>query len=309
MTRARTWTILLLGLATPACSDNAGTAAEAGGGSATAGLSGNGGGGGAVSSGGSNAGVAGLTQSVAGGGGASGASVGGGAVGGGMAGAPPGGAGGSAGSGGAGGEASAPFPGCPNCRRIFDGKTLDGWTPQPANGWDVKDESIHITGAGRGYIYTKDDYADYRVIFSVRQVVGDHDPCVLFFAARPPPALDALGAVQFQLPNHYAWDYRPGHNDDGGKLFTPQPHPQLDKKKWNQCEILAKASTGEAWLACCELVGSVPCKGVEHNRFKDPTAGKKGPFALQSHNGGIQDEYKDIFVETNPTVDTLISVQ
>ena len=215
----------------------------------------------------------------------------------------------SGGAGGSAGGAAEPFPGCPNCRRIFDGKTLDGWIAQPTNGWDVKDDSIHITGAGRGYLYTKDDYTDYRIILSVHQVVGNHDPCVLFFGTRPPPALDALGAIQFQLPNHYTWDYRPGHNDDGGKLFSPQPHPTLDRTKWNQCEVLMRASTGQAKMTCCELVNGAPCKGVEHNRFNDPTAGKKGPFALQSHNAGIQDEYKDIFVDTNPVGDDLITVQ
>ena len=28
--------------------------------------------------------------------------------------------------------------------------------------------------------------------------------------------------------------------------------------------------------------------------FEDPTAGKRGPIALQMHNAGLLDEYKDI---------------
>lgn len=42
--------------------------------------------------------------------------------------------------------------------------------------------------------------------------------------------------------------------------------------------------------------------------FKDPTAGKIGPIALQMHNAGLFDEYKDITIEVNPKVDELITL-
>ena len=37
--------------------------------------------------------------------------------------------------------------------------------------------------------------------------------------------------------------------------------------------------------------------------FKDPDAGKAGPIALQMHNGGLFDEYKDLKIETDPKMD------
>ena len=42
-------------------------------------------------------------------------------------------------------------------------------------------------------------------------------------------------------------------------------------------------------------------------RYKDATAGKKGPFALMMHNGGLFDEFKDFWVETDPVGDELIT--
>ena len=62
------------------------------------------------------------------------------------------------------------------------------------------------TGAGRGVIYTRNDYGSFRLIFTMRHVSGqpDHQACVLIFCSRPSEGekgLDALGGIQFQVPN------------------------------------------------------------------------------------------------------------
>ena len=88
---------------------------------------------------------------------------------------------------------------------IFDGKALDGWV-FATNAWTVKDGAMASLGAGRGVIYTKREYTNYRLIFTMRHVSGqpDHQACVLIFGSTPPAGekgLDALGAIQFQPPN------------------------------------------------------------------------------------------------------------
>src|SRR5271166_5278282 len=88
----------------------------------------------------------------------------------------------------------------------FDGKSLDGWLQIPADSWNIKDGAMASTGAGRGVIYTKDDFTKYRLFFTMRHVSGqpDHQACVLIFCTRPEEgkkSLDALGAIQFQPPN------------------------------------------------------------------------------------------------------------
>ena len=51
-------------------------------------------------------------------------------------------------------------------------------------------------------------------------------------------------------------------------------------------------------MACCPLqAGQATCKAVEVLQFKDKTAGRAGPLAIQIHNKGINDEYKSLFVE------------
>lgn len=183
-------------------------------------------------------------------------------------------------------------------------------TPAAATGWTVKEGSMASTGSGRGVIYTARDYGRFRLTFTMRHVSGspDHQACVLIFCARPKheeKPLDALGGIQFQVPNGGHWDYRPGKNNGGGAEFMTVVKPQFDPHQWSRVEILADASAGTARMAVAQPVGS---KAVEVLDFKDPTAGKSGPIALQMHNAGLFDEYKDISIEVNPSADRLITV-
>jgi len=188
--------------------------------------------------------------------------------------------------------------GDPNLVSMFDGKTLTGWTPSKAGQYDVKDSAIHSTGAGRGWLYYKTQAGSFRWIFNVKQVKGNHAPTVLIWGTTS-PIRDALSAIQFQPPNGGHWDYRPGHNNGGGKLFKQLPHDKIDNKQWAQCELIANQTTGVARMACCPLkAGATTCKAVEVLQFTDKTAGRVGPLAIQIHNGGIEDEYKSLFVET-----------
>jgi hypothetical protein len=166
------------------------------------------------------------------------------------------------------------------------------------------------TGAGRGVIYTREDYTKYRLFFTMRHVSGkpDHQACVLIFCARPPEGakgLDALAGIQFQPPNGGHWDYRPGHNN-GGKGFKGLPHPKFNAKEWSQVEMLVDATTGTARMAVAQPPGS---KAVEVLRFREAEAGKVGPIAWQMHNKGLFDEYKDVRIEINPAADELLTTR
>src|SRR5277367_5229316 len=199
-----------------------------------------------------------------------------------------------------------------NVTSLFDGKSLDGWIQVPPNSWTVTNGVMADKGTARGVLYTKNDYSHYRIMFTVRHVSGtkpDHQACVLFFGTRPEEGkkpLDALAAVQIQPPPGYTWDYRPGHNNAGRGEFKSHPHPKFDPHEWSRVEILVDASKGTARMAVAQPPDS---KAVEVVDFLDPTAGKTGPFAIQIHNKGLFDEYKDITVEVDPKDDELITVK
>ncbi|MDE3097868.1 MAG: DUF1080 domain-containing protein [Verrucomicrobiota bacterium] len=181
----------------------------------------------------------------------------------------------------------------------------------PGTGWRVKDGVIASTGAGRGTLYTKGDYDHFRLMFQIRHVSGkpDHQACVLIFCTRPEAGekpLDALGGIQFQVPNGGHWDYRRGHNNGGKGEFTNPIKGKFNIHEWSQIEIVADAGTGAARMAVAQPPGS---KAVEVLDFHVPDAGKTGPIALQMHNAGLFDEYRDITIEVNPRTDDLITTK
>jgi len=180
-----------------------------------------------------------------------------------------------------------------------------------STGWVVKDGAMASTGAGRGVIYTAKDYRRYRLMFTMRHVSGDpdHQACVLIFGSRPQPGekpLDALGGIQFQVPNGGHWDYRSGMNHSGGQEFMPVTKTRFDVHAWSRVEILADAAKGTARMVVAQPLGS---KGVEVLDFKDATAGKVGPVAWQMHNAGLFDEYQDVTIELDPKDDDLITLK
>ena len=178
-----------------------------------------------------------------------------------------------------------------------------------ATGWVVKDGVMASTGVGRGVMYTAKDYKRYRLMLTMRHVSGkpDHPACVLIFCTRPLAGempLDALGGIQFDVPGGGHWDYRPGMNKDGGAEYTTLSKPPFNVHEWSRIELLVDATMGTARMAVAQPPGS---KAVEVLDFKDPTAAKVGPIALQMHNAGLFDEYKDVSIELDPKEDALIT--
>ncbi|HUB86297.1 MAG TPA: DUF1080 domain-containing protein [Verrucomicrobiae bacterium] len=175
-------------------------------------------------------------------------------------------------------------------------------------GWTVTNGVIASTGAGRGTLFTAQDYSHYRLTFLMRHVSGNHEACVLVFCRRPgsdQKLLDALGGIQFQVPNGGHWDYRPGINS-GGKSFSSPTKTHFNKSEWSRVEIVVNAQTGVARMAVAQPPGT---RAVENLDFKEAGAGVVGPIALQMHNAGLFDEYKDIKIEVDPPTDDLLSTK
>jgi hypothetical protein len=194
---------------------------------------------------------------------------------------------------------------------LFNGKTLDGWMQIPPDSWTATNGAMASLGVARGVIYTTNDFSRYRLMFTMRHVSGnkDHQACVLIFCTRPTDGekpLDALGGIQFQVPNGGHWDYRQGHNNGGSGEFTTPTKTKFDVHQWSRVEILVDATKGVARMAVAQPPGS---KAIENLDFNVPEAGKTGPIAWQMHNKGLFDEYKDVTIEVDPKDDELISVK
>ncbi len=71
-------------------------------------------------------------------------------------------------------------------------------------------------------------------------------------------------------------------------------------------EILLNAKNGTARMAVAQPLGT---RGIVNLVYTNAEAGKTGPFALQMHNGGLFDEYRNVRIETDPKEDQLITAE
>lgn len=205
------------------------------------------------------------------------------------------------------GDHPAPYPGCV---RIFDGKTFDGWEADPST-WSIRDGSMRGFAGSSRLAYTKADYGNFRLIFTARMapVNGDHLG-VLFWGDRPKdrsrPRIDNAGWLQFMPPFGGMWDYHPPkHHDLPHQTIAKGPR---DSERWHTTELLCDLDKGTVRAAV---------DGVEIVRYQHKDAGERadperrivaGPIGMFRHGAGAS-EYRDIYLETDPQGDRLITVR
>jgi hypothetical protein len=197
-------------------------------------------------------------------------------------------------------DPSAP---CPRCMRVFDGKTFEGWEASPST-WKIVDgTSMQGTGGTSRAAYTKKDYGSFRLVVTARMNPknGDHLG-VLFWGNHPmdpnKPQIDNAGWIQWMPPGVGMWDYHPP--DDRGISATRLAPAPKDIEMWHTSEVLCMIDTGLVWSAV---------DGVETTKYNWPHPMERmdpltriipGPVAMMRHGGGTS-EYKDIFIEDEPT--------
>jgi hypothetical protein len=275
----------------------AGTSGTSGGG--TAGTGGRTTGGASGSDGVSGSGGTGEVSGTSGGagttGGASGTTGGTGETGGDAGGAADAGTTADAGAVGDAGIVIAPIP--PGMTRIFDGKTLMGWTGSAAI-WsvDATEMAIHgKTNNGGQLLKSAGDYDDFRLVLTEKAVATMNHMGLCFWGTRPGNGYG--GCLDAIPPSGHFWDY--GGGGDVPNTGVGSANNGI-KFIWHQVEILALASTGEVLVAV---------NGKQVTMYRKAGRGRKGPIGLQAHAGASDQMYKDIWVEPNPKDHKLLTVQ
>ena len=187
---------------------------------------------------------------------------------------------------------------CPKCQRIFDGRTWDGWEHDPRN-WSILDGAMRAFGPGTRAAFTVADYGSFRLVVTSRMSPVNNDHLgVLFWGPRPPAgSLEYTRNLQVQPPHGAMWDYFENVN-----LPRQQLAPGTrDFEGWHVMELLADFASGSIRVAV---------DGTEIVRYtdKDRTRLSRGPIGMQKHGRGGS-EYRDIFIEADPTEDRLYTVK
>jgi hypothetical protein len=198
----------------------------------------------------------------------------------------------------------------PNCVKIFNGQSFDGWVADPST-WSIVDGAMRGVGGSSRLAYTTADYGSFRLIFTARMNPVNKDHLgVLFWGDRPSdtskPKIDNAGWIQFMPPHGAMWDYHPPKHHN-------LPHETLvegsrDFTRWTTTELLCNLDKGTMRAAV---------DGVEIARYVHPTPAERsdpekriipGPIGMFRHGGGAS-EYKDIYLEADPQEDKLLTVK
>jgi hypothetical protein len=176
-----------------------------------------------------------------------------------------------------------------------------------------RERAIHGTGPKIGQIITAKDYGSFRLIATSRMVAPIPGACcaahlgILVWGNRPPPPMSLgapfLASLEAQPPNGSMWDRQLNKDTPcpGGNCKLVSPRPKHAYTDWVTCEYLFNLPAGTLRMASA---------GVELWKYTDPNPmrWKAGPIGLELNYAQAIVEYKDIFIEENPTQDRLITV-
>ena len=188
-------------------------------------------------------------------------------------------------------------------KTLFDGKTLNGWNGSP-DYWSVKDGAIVGKSSGRvptTFLYTKDNYTDFRLTVSSKMVESENHAGVCLWGEVVEEGANKWNTrgplVMFPKPE--MWDYIKG---TFLRVYYKTTEQVTSQHEWIKVEILAQGNRVRSAF-----------NGVEVMEWRepDPNRIKVGPIGLQLHgfNGEQEVLYKDIVVETFPRQDRLTTLK
>ncbi len=137
---------------------------------------------------------------------------------------------------------------------LFDGKSLDGWrgykTEAVGAAWKAQDGALVLTAAKAGDILTKEEFADFDLMFEWKISEGGNSG-VIYRAGLGESAPYRFGPEYQVLDNIAATDNKLG-NHLAGSLYDMGPEVPRDLVKavgeWNQSRLVVKGWKVEHWL-------------------------------------------------------------
>ena len=199
--------------------------------------------------------------------------------------------------------------------KLFDGKSLDGWTGY-TDLWSVKDGVIVAKNTAplkySTYLNTKEKYTDFRLTFAAKLVESEMHSGVAFWGEVWPKADGKVTDPKADRTEHTykghlvmfpsGW----GMYDLFGRNGLPPsggPAQKVGKQHdWNDIEILAQGNRVRV---------AINGSAVVDWRDPEPERIKAGPIGLQLHSNKVPQEihFKGLVLETFPREDRLVTVK
>ena len=156
---------------------------------------------------------------------------------------------------------------------LFDGKTLDHFTPTGDANWRLEDGSV-VADKGTGFLVTKEAYGDFEL--KVEFWADEDANSGVFLRCQNTQKIGSDNAYEVNI-----FDKRPVAIYGTGAVVDIAKVDPMPKAagKWNTYEITAKGSK-----LTVVLNGQTTVDGVENAKFA------KGPIALQNAPGVVKEK-------------------
>jgi len=175
-------------------------------------------------------------------------------------------------------------------KSLFDGKTLNGWSPAPGGKWVVKDGAIVGTSPKterrHGMLLTNKQFTDFIVKAKFRVHSGDSG---FYFRAKRVKSSVSVHGFQVEVDTSQETG---GLYETGGRGWVRKPNKEAIKKRayksveWSNLELSA---IGRNII--------VKINGIVSSELKNDRGRLKGYFGLQLHGGqNMHVEYKDLMI-------------
>lgn len=188
-------------------------------------------------------------------------------------------------------------------KKLFDGRTLKGWSGNPA-WWSVRNGAIvgkFHDKVPTSFLFTDESFSDFRLTLASRMVESENHAGVSFWGGKVTKGENEFYTrgplVVFPRPG--MWNYT---DAKGIRVFRPTTEKVTSQFDWVQVEILAQGNRVRTAL-----------NGVEVMEWReaDPARVVAAPIGIQLHawTGPQEVLYKDIVIETFPREDRLLSTK
>ncbi len=196
-----------------------------------------------------------------------------------------------------------PLAGRSVTKALFDGKTLNGWRGN-LDWWSVADGTIVGKASDKvptSFLFTNNNYSDFRLIFSSRMVESENHAGICFWGE-----IAEQGANQWYthgplviFPNPSMWDYNAGK---GLRVYKTTTEKVTGQHEWVKVEVLAQGNRVRTAFNGIQVM---------EWRESDSSRIKEGPIGVQLHAATVAQEvrYKDLVIETLPKENKLITLK
>ena len=184
--------------------------------------------------------------------------------------------------------------------QLFDGKTLNGWTPVPLNKqpshWEVKDGVIEGTGS-QSMLYTvRGDYKNF--IFRAEIKINDKGNSGMYVRVPTPEATFTKG-YEIQVNSTHTDPVRTGSLYTLVNLYDSSSPPPPDTFFTQQIEVEDVEYRGKVVTRFrISVDGKLLYEYLDHDKLFE-----KGHFAFQQHDPGSRVSIRKVEVKELPTKD------